>query len=140
MQASIEADAAAEELDAAEVRAALERVRKSYTLAGSEKLVLFLSFVVETALRGDAHYLKETIIGVSVFGRVPDYDPKADTIVRSQAWRLRSKLSEYYRTEGAQDPVIIDIPRGSYVPVFFRRNRDARKTSSTHPVPCEPVR
>ena len=119
------AGAATEEVAPAEIRAALECVRHSDTLAGSEKLVSFLSFVVETALHGDAHYLKETIIGVSVFGRLPDYDPKADTIVRSQAWRLRSKLSDYYHSEGAHDPVIIDIPRGCYVPVFIRRVRDA---------------
>ena len=113
--------AAAEELAPAEVRAAVQRLCHSESLSGSEKLVHFLDFVVETTLSGDARHLKETVVGVSVFGRPPDYDPKADTIVRSQAWRLRSKLTQYYHAEGAQDPVIIDLPRGSYVPVFSRR-------------------
>jgi hypothetical protein len=85
-------------------------------------LIQFLSFVVETTVNGNAGYLKETTIGVSVFGRTPDYDPKTDSVVRSQAWRLRSKLNKYYQAEGAEDPVIIDVPRGSYVPVFVRRD------------------
>jgi hypothetical protein len=73
-------------------------------------------------VNGNAGYLKETIIGISVFGRTPDYDPKMDSVVRSQAWRLRSKLIKYYQTEGAEDSLIIDIPRGSYVPLFVRRD------------------
>ena len=117
----------AEELAPAEIRAALERVRKSATLSGSEKLIQFLNFIVETTLRGNARDLKETIIGISVFARSPDYDPKADTIVRSQAWRLRAKLSEYYRSEGAEDPVIIDLRKGSYIPAF-RRNPDSTRS------------
>jgi hypothetical protein len=117
-----EATPAGDELTPGEVLAALERVRRSQTISGSEKLVQFLSFVVQTTLNGNAGYLKETVVGVFVFGRAPDYDPKADTVVRSQAWRLRSKLSEYYQAEGADDPLIIDIPRGSYVPVFVRRS------------------
>jgi hypothetical protein len=114
------------EIDAEEVRLALERICASANVAGSEKLVQFLRFVVETSLSGNARDLKETIIGISVFARSPDYDPKADTVVRSQAWRLRSKLAEYYRTEGANDPVIIDMPKGSYVPVFSRRRQSAK--------------
>jgi hypothetical protein len=117
-----QATAAGDEFTPREVLEALERVRRSQTLSGSEKLVQFLSFVVETTLSGNARHLKETIIGVSVFGRTPDYDPKSDSVVRSQAWRLRSKLNEYYQGEGTDDPLIIDIPRGCYVPVFARRD------------------
>jgi hypothetical protein len=117
-----QAIAAADEFTPGEVLEALERVRTSQTLSSSEKLVQFLSFVVETTVSGNARHLKETIIGVSVFGRTPDYDPKSDSIVRSQAWRLRSKLNEYYQTEGADDHLIIDIARGSYVPMFVRRD------------------
>jgi hypothetical protein len=65
--------------------------------------------------------LKETTIGVSVFARSPDYDPKVDTIVRSQVWRLRAKLRKYYASEGANDPIIIEIPIGRYVPAFHPR-------------------
>jgi len=57
-----------------------------------------------------------------VFQRPPDYDPKVDPIVRAQAGRLRSKLREYYATEGAHDLVVIQIPKGAYAPVFGARN------------------
>ena len=82
------------------------------------KLMQLLDFVVQATVDGESEYLKETTIGVSVFGRRPDYDPKADTIVRSQAWRLRAKLRRYYAYEGIQDRVIIDLPRGHYIPTF----------------------
>jgi hypothetical protein len=117
-----QATAAGDEFTPREVLAALDRLRRSQTLSGSEKLIQFLSFIVETTVNGNAGHLKETIIGVSVFGRTPDYDPKTDSVVRSQAWRLRSKLNKYYQAEGAEDSLIIDVPRGSYVPVFVRRD------------------
>jgi hypothetical protein len=95
-------------------------------------LIEFLTFVVEASLNGE--YLKETTIGVSVFGCRTDYDPKADAIVRSQAWRLRSKLKDYYANEGAEDPLVIDLPKGHYVPVFSVRNiSEAEKSPSFAP-------
>jgi hypothetical protein len=106
----------------------VDRVRKSRTVGSSERLTEFLNFVVEASLNGE--HLKETTIGVSVFGCKPDYDPKADAIVRSQAWRLRLKLKEYYAGEGADDPVIIDLPKGHYVPVFTVRNTPEPEKSS----------
>jgi hypothetical protein len=109
-------------LEPSEIRSALERIRKSRTIGSSGRLIQFLNFVVEATLNGDAEQLKETTIGVSVFGCSPDYDPKTDAIVRSQAWRLRSKLREYYASEGVTDPLIIDLPKGHYVPVFHQRN------------------
>jgi len=112
----------------ADIRNAVDRVRKSRTVGSSERLTEFLNFVVEASLNGE--HLKETTIGVSVFGCKPDYDPKADAIVRSQAWRLRLKLKEYYAGEGADDPVIIDLPKGHYVPVFTVRNTQEPEKSS----------
>ena len=85
------------------------------------RAVELLKFVVGSPLKGESIYLKETTIGVAVFGRSPDYDPKVDTIVRSQAWRLRAKLKKYYATEGIEDPIVIDLPLGHYVPVFSVR-------------------
>jgi hypothetical protein len=90
-------------------------------MSGCNRLLQLLRFLVESTLRGDASHLKETTIGVEVFGRSPDYDPKVDTIVRSQAWRLRTKLRKYYASEGAHDPIVIDIPTGQYVPSFHVR-------------------
>ena len=106
---------------ASEVWKALQRIGTSRTLRRAERLVQLLNFLVETTLSGNAHYLKETTVGVSVFGRPPDYDPKTDTIVRSQAWRLRAKLKDYYATEGANEAVVIDIVKGQYAASFSLR-------------------
>jgi len=109
--------------DGSEIRRAVERIRESRAMKGCQRLAQLLTFVVDSTLNGEAMHLKETTIGVAVFGRSPDYDPKVDTIVRSQAWRLRSKLKKYYASEGAMDPVVIEIPIGHYVPVFHVRER-----------------
>ena len=91
-------------------------------MRGCHRLAQLLTFLVEASLKGEASHLKETTIGVFVFGRPPDYDPKVDTIVRSQAWRLRAKLRDYYASEGIHDPIIIHIPIGHYIPVFSQRD------------------
>jgi hypothetical protein len=109
-------------IETSDVLAAVDRIRGSMAMSGCQRLVQLLTFVVDSTLKGDDMHLKETTIGVAVFGRSPDYDPKVDTIVRSQAWRLRSKLKNYYTVEGILDRVIIDIPLGHYVPVFQLRN------------------
>jgi TolB-like protein len=61
--------------------------------------------------------LKESLVAIEVFVRPPDYDPKQDPIVRTEASRLRARLSEYYLGAGKDDPVVIEVPRGAYVPV-----------------------
>jgi hypothetical protein len=110
------------ELSALEIWTAVNRFRNSRAMKACTKLMQLLDFVVQATVNGESEYLKETTIGVFVFGRRPDYDPKADTIVRSQAWRLRAKLRKYYAYEGAQDRVIIDLPRGHYIPIFRVRD------------------
>lgn len=110
-----------EPIDSAQIWTAVERIDKSRVMSNCARLIQLLRFVVDSTLKGEAMHLKETTIGVSVFGRTPDYDPKADTIVRSQAWRLRAKLKKYYASEGAGEPVIIDLPIGHYVPAFHLR-------------------
>jgi hypothetical protein len=106
------------ELSTLEIWTAVNKLRNSRAMKACTKLMQLLDFVVQATVDGESEYLKETTIGVFVFGRRPDYDPKADTIVRSQAWRLRAKLKKYYAYEGAQDRVIIDVPRGHYIPIF----------------------
>jgi hypothetical protein len=81
----------------------------------------FLHFTVEQELKGEGDKLKEYQIGVEVFDRKESYDPRIDPIVRVEASRLRSKLKEYYSNEGREDPVLIEFPKGSYVPVFGER-------------------
>jgi hypothetical protein len=68
---------------------------------------------------------KETLLGVEVFGRNPAYDPRLDGVVRVEAVKLRSRLKDYYETEGAADPVRIDLPKGGYLPCFRSAARSA---------------
>jgi TolB-like protein len=103
------------------VRLELDRVLASSTFTGSPRLSRFLRFVVERTLAGEGERLKEYVIGVAVFDRDGEYDPRVDSIVRVEAGRLRTKLEEYYQRAGAADPVIISIQRGGYVPVFDER-------------------
>src|SRR5581483_3908156 len=94
---------------AAEISAPFDYIQKSRIMSRCGMLIRLL---VEETLKGEAGDLKETTIGVLVFGRLPDYDPKAATIVRGQAWRLRAKLEEYYATEGIQDRIVVSLPQG----------------------------
>jgi hypothetical protein len=78
----------------------------------------FLSVAVERTLTGHPEKLKEYALGRDVFNRGEDYDPRADSIVRVEAQRLRRKLREYYESYGRDDIVIVEVPAGSYVPLF----------------------
>src|SRR5215467_8489983 len=93
------------------VLATLERVLASSEFAASAQLSRFLRHVVENGLAGDAQFLKETAIGVTVFNRRSGYDPKIDPIVRVEARRLRARLESYYNTGGKDDPVQISLPK-----------------------------
>ncbi len=103
---------------AAAVRAELERIISSPPFEDAERLVRFLNFVVEQTLAGSGHLLKESVIGVEVFGRAPGYDPKADPIVRVQARRLRTKLDNWYQEGGRTSAIRIALPKGGYAPEF----------------------
>jgi TolB-like protein len=112
-----------------EIQSQLERILASQTLAGSDQLKRLLGLVVERSLSGRSELVKEYNLGLEVFHRPPDYDPKVDPIVRVQARRLRSKLDEYYASEGADDPILIQIPKGAYVPVFGPRDSATRNVA-----------
>lgn len=103
----------------AEVEAALqqlERMLGSKLFARSEQLSRLLRFLIEAHLEGRDRELKEPVIGVEVFGRTPDYDPKTDPIVRTEVRRLRQRLTEYYQKEGSADVLRFEIPKGGYAP------------------------
>src|SRR5216684_1149033 len=104
-------------LDEKIVRQQLDRVLSSVGFTRNERLSRFLRFVVERHLEGREDELKESVIGIEVC-RNPNYDPKQDSVVRTEAGRLRSRLSEYYSHEGSGDPVIIELPKGGYTPLF----------------------
>src|SRR5258708_2189830 len=104
--------------EAEATRRELERVLEGAVFKRNERLSGFLRFVVGRTLEGRTQELKESVIAIEVFGRKPDYNPKHDPIVRTEATRLRARLSQYYTDEGKGDPLVIDLPRGGYVPVF----------------------
>jgi hypothetical protein len=99
--------------------AQLEKVLQSRALQNSESLKAFLRFVVERTIDDNDAQLKEYTIATEVFGRNSDYDSRIDSVVRVQAGRLRAKLQEYYATEGKNDQIVIDLPKGHYHPVFI---------------------
>lgn len=110
---------AGEEFSAAEVRQSLERVLASASFSGAPGLSKLLRYLVQETLSGRSGRLKEYTVGVEVFGRGQSFSPKADTIVRVQARRLRKKLAKYYGGEGANDDLRIAVPKGAYVPEFL---------------------
>jgi TolB-like protein len=109
-----------EAIDPADVRITLDRVLSSQAFVNAGRLSRMLRFVVERTLDGQGGQLKEYLLGVEVFDRPPEYDPRLDSIVRVEARRLRAKLSEYYETEGAGDALRIRLAKGGYAPTFER--------------------
>jgi hypothetical protein len=86
----------------------------------------FLEFIISESSGGRQQELSEYAIATQVFGRAANFDPASDTIVRTQAYRLRSKLKEYYENEGKKEHVIVEVPKGHYVPTFsFRQDPKA---------------
>jgi hypothetical protein len=96
----------------------LERILESNTFRNAVTLRHLLQFLASQALEGNSDGVKEYTIGTEVFGRKPDFDPKTDPIVRVQIHRLRHKLGEYYDAEGTHDPILVEIPKGHYLPRF----------------------
>jgi TolB-like protein len=106
------------------IRAQVDCMVSSDTFNRSPQLGAFLRFVVEAVLHGKSDRIKAYTIGVEVLRRSTSFDPQLDPIVRVEATRLRRAIGRYYAGPGASDPVIIDLPRGSYVPTFRRRTED----------------
>jgi len=106
------------EARAGAVRSELEKILASPEFRRNERLSRFLRFVVEQRLAGKAAVLKESLVGIEVFGRNAGFDPRHDSVVRTEAAKLRTRLSKYYAGEGVADPVVIELPKGGYAPVF----------------------
>jgi hypothetical protein len=101
--------------------AEIERLIRSPHLSGSEALCKLLQFLAQHTLNSPEDHLKEYEIATQVFGRPSDFDPQADSGVRVQVGRLRTKLAEYYQSEGANDPIQVEVPKGSYSLSFRQR-------------------
>jgi hypothetical protein len=112
----------------------VQRVIESPHLVGSVRLRDFLLHVTACAIRETPEDATEQQIGIRVFQRSPGFNSSEDSIVRSQARLLRLKLSAYFNAEGAPEPLIIEIPKGHYLPVFLpsQRNGFAREKVSDH--------
>lgn len=109
-----------ESTDSEYVRADLNRVLSSAALAKSPQLQAMLAYVVNETLAGRGAQIKAFSIAVDVFGRDSSFDPATDSIVRVQAGRLRDALARYYETEAGANEIRIELPKGTYEPVFIR--------------------
>jgi Tol biopolymer transport system component len=103
-------------LPEAAIRAQLETILASEVFSRSQQLRRFLAFIVEQQLTGQGLSLKESVLAHELYGKGTDFDGGTDPVVRVDARRLRDKLREYY--EGRSEPVVISLPKGSYVPQF----------------------
>ena len=106
-----------------ERRALVQRVLWSREVARSERIRDFLTYVCDHALEDQDAQVHEQEIGHKVFGRPADYNPHDDNIVRVTAGNTRRKLEQYFISDGISEPVILEIPKGKYTPIF--RERDA---------------
>ena len=116
--------------------AQIEKLVSSHVLHGSESLCKLLRYLAKHALDHPGTPIKEYQIATEVFGRSDDFDPQLDSMVRVQAGRLRGKLAEYYSANGADDTVIVDLPKGTYVVAFhYRPNATKPHLNSAEPIP-----
>jgi adenylate cyclase len=104
------------ESDQKAIRAQLDRILRSGPFLYAKRRQRFLEYIVDETLAGRGVRLKGYTVGLMVFDRADSFDPNLDPIVRIEAARLREKLREYYDSEGQNDPIRIDLPKGSYIP------------------------
>jgi TolB-like protein/Flp pilus assembly protein TadD len=113
------------------VQELLQQILASRSFEGVERLKRFLSFIVAETLAGRGDSLKEYAVGEYAFDKGANFDPRNDPIVRVQARRLRDRLTRYQQEEGQNDEIVIDLPKGRYVPVF--REREISKSEKKSP-------
>ena len=104
----------------AEIQAQLKRIVESPFFRSSKRCRLFLERVVEHSLSEFPEPLKERTLGVDVFARQPTYDTSVDPIVRVTAGEVRRRLGQYYGEEAHHSQLRLDLPAGSYAPVYSR--------------------
>src|ERR1700677_5142625 len=102
-------------------QAQVQRIIQSKAFRTSEVHRNLLNYLAEKSLSGTADSLKEYTVGLDVFAKPASYDPRQESVVRMHVARLRQKLSEYYRSEGLDDPIIVDVPKGGFRVTFETR-------------------
>lgn len=100
----------------------IDRILHSKSFRTSEVHRNLFQYLAGKSLAGDADGLKEYTIGLDVFAKPESYDPRQESVVRMHVARLRQKLAEYYRVEGKEDPIFIDVPKGGFRVTFEPRN------------------
>lgn len=121
--------------DAASTREQLQRLLSHPLFANSKRYPALLAYTVEQTLLGNAAELKERSIGIEVFGRTPTYDANADPVVRITAGEVRKRLGLYYYDSAHAGELVIELPVGSYVPVFRRPESSVEPTVETIAAP-----
>ena len=99
----------------------IQRIVSSKAFKTSEVHRNLFNYLADKSLAGEAQNLKEYTVGLDVFGKPASYDPRQESVVRMHVGRLRQKLAEYYRTEGVDDPIIVDLPKGGFALTFDAR-------------------
>src|SRR5580700_10408830 len=99
----------------------VQRIVQSKAFRTSEVHRNLLQYLAEKSLSGTADSVKEYTVGLDVFGKPESYDPRQESVVRMHVGRLRQKLAEYYRSEGVDDPIFVDVPKGGFKVTFETR-------------------
>ena len=107
------------------MRQELARILASQTFRAAQGQRKFLAYTVEKAISKDGYLIKEYVIGTEAFGRDESFDPRLDSIVRTEARKLRNRLAKYYETEGRSQSLRIGFRKGSYVPFFYEATHEA---------------
>src|SRR5580704_4386563 len=111
----------------------IQRILQSKAFRTSEVHRSLLIYLAEKSLEGTADGLKEYTVGLDVFSKPASFDPRQESAVRMHVARLRQKLADYYRTEGADDAVIVDLPKGGFKMTFELRPASVDREALTHP-------
>jgi hypothetical protein len=101
--------------------AQIQRILQSKAFRTSEIHRTLLSYLADKSVSGTADGLKEYTVGLDVFAKPDSYDPRQESTVRMHVARLRQKIGEYYRTEGLDDPIVVDLPKGGFKLTFEPR-------------------
>ena len=109
----------------------IQRVSASIALKNSPRLLQLFHYLCERGLSAPGEFISEHQVGVEVFGRKPGYNSDGDTIVRTQISQLRKRLLQYFLSEGSEEPIVIEIPVGSYLPVFQPRKEQPKPHKET---------
>ena len=126
-------------IDQERVRDQVQRILRSEQFGNAPGLEKALSYLVEQSLAGRGDELKEVVLAMEVFNRGADFDPRIDSSVRTQIGRLRTRLSAYYDGPGQTDPIVIEIPKGTYAPVISARDEASPPSATDEPAMATPA-